>query len=190
METPQNITDLLQEWERGDQSALEKLVPLVEAELRRIARGYMRHEKPGHILQTTALINEAYMKLIGQARVHWQSRSHFYAIAAQCMRRVLMDYAKSRQRAKRGGDPHQVELSEAMTMSQAQSEELLELDEALQKLAQDDHRKVKVVELRYFCGYSVKETAALLNVSDVTVARDWRLARSWLRREIFRARNK
>src|ERR1051325_8437987 len=102
METPQKITDLLLAWEQGDQSAFEKLVPFVETELRRIARGYMRHERPGHILQTTALVNEAYMKLLGQTRVHWRSRSHFYAIAAQCMRRVLIDYAKNRQRAKRG----------------------------------------------------------------------------------------
>lgn len=189
METPQKITDLLQAWEQGDQSAFEKLVPLVEVELWRIAKGYMRHERPGHTLQTTALVNEACIKLIGQESVLWQSRSHFYAIAAQCMRRVLIDYAKNRQRAKRGGDLQQVELSEAMTLSQAQSKELLELDEALRQLALVDERKVKVVELRYFCGYSLKEAAALLNVSEVTVARDWRLARSWLRREIFSARS-
>lgn len=172
-------------WERGDQSALERLVPLVETEMRRIAKGYMRHERPGHVLQTTALVNEAYVKLIAQDRVHWQNRSHFFAIAAQCMRRVLIDHAKNRLRAKRGTDPRQVELSEAMTMSETQSEELLELDEALQKLALEDHRKVKVVELRYFCGYSVEETAKILNVSEATVARDWRLARAWLRREIY-----
>lgn len=189
METPHEITDLLMAWEQGDQSALEKLVPIVETELRRIAKGYMRRERPDHVLQTTALVNEAYVKLIAQDRVHWQSRSHFFAIAAQCMRRVLMDYAKNRLRAKRGDDPRQVELSEAMAMSEAQSEELLRLDEALQRLALEDHRKVKVVELRYFCGYSVEETAELLNVSETTVARDWRLARSWLRREILGGRD-
>ena len=184
METPQEITDLLLAWERGDHSALEKLIPLVEAELRRIAKGYMRHEKPGHILQTTALVNEAYVKLIAQDRVHWKNRSHFFAIAAQCMRRVLMDYAKNRLRAKRGGDRQQIQLSDAVLISDAQSEELLELDEALQKLAIEDNRKVKVVELRYFCGFDMKETAEFLNVSEATVARDWRLARAWLRREL------
>lgn len=188
METPQEITYLLLAWERGDQSAFEKLVPLVEAELRRIAKSYMRHERPGHVLQTTALVNEAYVKLIAQDRVHWQNRSHFFAIAAQCMRRVLMDYAKNRLRAKRGADPLQVELSEAVGMSESQSEELLELDYALSMLAAEDKRKVKVVELRYFCGYSVEETAQLLNVSEATVARDWRLARAWLRRQILRGR--
>lgn len=184
METPQKITDLLLAWERGDQSALEKLMPLVEAELRRIAKGYMRHERPGHVLQTTALVNEAYLKLIEQDRVHWKNRSQFFAIAAQCMKRVLMDYAKNRLRAKRGGDRQQIELSDAVLMSEAQSEELLELDLALQKLAIKDDRKVKVVELRYFCGFDMKETAGLLNVSEATVARDWRLARAWLRREL------
>lgn len=188
MKTPQEITDLLLAWERGDQSALEKLLPIVETELRRIAKGYMRHERPGHVLQTTALVNEAYVKLIAQNRVHWENRSHFFAIAAQCMRRVLVDYAKNRLRAKRGSDPQRVELSDAMALSEAKSEELLELDHALHKLATEDNRKVKVVELRYFCGYSAKETAELLNVSEATVARDWRLARSWLRREILRGK--
>jgi RNA polymerase sigma factor (TIGR02999 family) len=184
METSQEITDLLLAWERGDQSALEKLIPLVEGELRHIAKGYMRHERPGHILQTTALVNEAYVKLIAQDRVHWKNRSHFFAIAAQCMRRVLIDYAKNRLRAKRGGDRQQIQISDAVLMSEVQSEELLELDEALQKLAIEDNRKVKVVELRYFCGFDMKETAELLNVSEATVARDWRLARAWLRREL------
>ena len=182
--TPQEITDLLQAWERGEQSALEKLIPLVETELRRLAKSYMRCERPGHILQTTALVNEAYIKLLGQNRVRWQNRSHFYAIAAQCMRRVLMDYAKTRSRVKRGGDARQIELSESSLMSEAQSEELLALDEALKKLAVEDERKSKVVELRYFCGYSMEEIAELLNISEATVARDWRLARAWLRREV------
>jgi RNA polymerase sigma-70 factor (ECF subfamily) len=185
METnPQEITDLLKAWERGNQSALEKLIPLVETELRRLAKTYMRRERPGHILQTTALIDEAYIKLLGQNRVHWQNRAHFYGVAAQCMRRVLMDYAKASLRGKRGGNVQQVELSEYSLMSQAQSEELLALDDALKKLAREDGRKSKVVELRYFCGYSMEEIAEMLNVSETTVARDWRLARAWLRREL------
>ena len=182
--TPQEITDLLQAWARGELSALEKLIPLVETELRRLAKSYMRRERPGHTLQTTALINEAYIKLIGQTRVDWQNRAHFYGIAAQCMRRVLMDYARARSRAKRGGDARQIELSESSPMSLAQSEELLALDEALKNLAVEDERKSKVVELRYFCGYSMEEIARLLDISESTAARDWRLARAWLRREI------
>jgi RNA polymerase sigma-70 factor (ECF subfamily) len=181
--TPQKITDLLQAWEQGDQSALEKLIPLVEIELRRLAKTYMRREKPGHILQTTALVNEAYIKLIGQTRTHWQSRSHFYAIAAQCMRRVLTDYAKTRQRLKRGGDAQPISLSAAI-LADEQSEELLALDTALPKLAQKDERKSKIVELRYYGGYTVAEIADMLGISEVTVARDWRLARAWLRREL------
>ncbi len=182
--TPQEITDLLRAWERGDSSALEKLVPLVETELRCLAKTYMRREKPGHVLQTTALINEAYIKLLGQTRTHWQNRSHFYAIAAQCMRRVLMDYAKTRSRGKRGGVAQQVELSESLLMTVAQSEELLALDEALNRLAVEDERKSRMVELRYFGGYGMEEIAGILSVSETTVARDWRLARAWLRREI------
>jgi len=180
---PQEITDLLQAWERGDQSALEKLIPLVETELRRLAKTYMRREKPDHILQTTALVNEAYIKLMGQSRVHWQSRSHFYAIAAQCMRRVLTDYAKANLRAKRGGYAQPVSLSAAI-LSNEQSEELLALDAALSKLAEKDMRKSKVVELRYFGGYTVTDIAGILGISEITVARDWRLARAWLRREL------
>jgi RNA polymerase sigma factor (TIGR02999 family) len=182
--TPQEITDLLQAWARGEQEALEKLLPLVEAELRRLAKNHLRRERPGHTLQTTALVNEAYIKLVGQNRVHWENRTHFYAIAAQCMRRTLIDYAKTRYRKKRGGNARQVKLSDAMLMSSAQSEELLALDAALKKLATEDERKSKVTELRYFGGYSVEEIAELLHVSEATVARDWRLARAWLRREI------
>lgn len=182
--TQQEITDLLQAWERGDQSALEKLVPAVMRELRRLAKGYMRRESPGHTLQTTALINEAFIKLVGQNRVHWENRNHFYAIAAQCMRRVLLDYAKARRREKRGGEPQQVDLSDAVLMSVAQSDELVTLDAALKKLAVEDERKSQVVELRYFGGYSVEEISSILSVSERTVARDWRLARAWLRREM------
>jgi RNA polymerase sigma factor (TIGR02999 family) len=182
--TQQEITDLLQAWERGDQAALEKLVPAVMGELRRLAKSYMRRENPGHTLQTTALINEAYIKLVGQNRVHWENRNHFYAIAAQCMRRVLLDYAKARGREKRGGSAQQIALSEPVLMSVDQSEELLVLDAALTKLAAEDKRKSRVIELRYFGGYSIEQVAAILSVSEATVARDWRLARAWLRREV------
>lgn len=181
--TPQEITDLLQAWARGEQAALEKLIPLVETELRRLAKSYMRRERPGHILQTTALVNEAFLKLAGQSHINWQNRSHFYAIAALCMRRVLTDYAKTQRRAKRGGQAQQISLS-VSNLSVEQSEELLALDAALYKLAGKDERKSKIVELRYFGGYTVEEIADMLNISEITVARDWRLARAWLRREL------
>jgi RNA polymerase sigma-70 factor, ECF subfamily len=179
----QEITDLLKAWERGDQAALERLIPLVEAELRRLAKAYMRRERPGNVLQTTALINEAYIKLLGQRSVHWQSRSHFYAIAAQCMRRVLTDQARANLRAKRGGQAQPISISTA-TLSTERSEGLLALDAALSKLAAKDERKSKVVELRYYGGYTVEEIADMLGISEVTIARDWRLARAWLRREL------
>lgn len=184
MADSQKITDLLQAWTAGDETAIERLLPLVMDELRRIAKKHLRRERPGHTLQTTALINEAYIKLVGQTRVHWQNRTHFYAIAAQCMRRILIDYARTRGRERRGGDAAQVTLSDVMLMSTERSEELLALDAALLKLALEDERKSKVVELRYFGGYSVEEIAEILGVSETTVARDWRMACAWLRREV------
>lgn len=184
MATPQEITDLLQAWAQGDQGASEKLMAVVIEELRRLARGYLRHERAGHTLETTALVNEAYIKLVGQNHIHWQNRSHFFAIAAQCMRRILLDYAKMRRRQKRGGVAQQVELSEVVLMSAEKSEELLALDDALKKLATADERKGQIVELRYFGGYNIAEIAEILNLSEITIARDWRLARAWLRREI------
>lgn len=180
----QEITDLLRDWEQGRQSALEKLMPLVMGELRRLAKGYLRRERPGHTLQTTALVNEAYLKLAGQNRVHWQNRNHFFAIAAQCMRRILVDYAKAYRREKRGGVARRVDLSEVASLSAEQSGELLALDEALRRLAAEDERKSRVVELRYFGGYSMGEIAEILGTSEATVARDWRMSRAWLRREI------
>jgi RNA polymerase sigma factor (TIGR02999 family) len=178
------ITNLLQAWAQGDQGALEKLMPAVMEELRRLARSYLRRERAGHTLQTTALINEAYIKLAGQNRAHWQNRSHFFAIAAQCMRRILIDYAKTRRRQKRGGMAQQVSLPDHLLMSAEQSEELLALDAALKKLATQDERKSKIVELRYFGAYSMEEIAEILNLSEITVARDRRLVRAWLLREI------
>lgn len=184
MPPPSEITDLLVAWSDGDQTALEKLLPLVEKELHRIASHYMRKEKPGHTLQATALINEAYFRLINQKNVRWQNRAHFFGIAAQLMRRILLNYARDRQRDKRGGAALQVSLSEAALMSAVKSAELIALDEALERLAAIDERKSRVVELRYFGGLSVEETAEVLNVSPVTVIRHWNMAKAWLAREL------
>lgn len=184
MSSPQNITQLLVDWSNGDQAALEKLIPMVEGELRRLARHYMHQERPGHTLQTTALVNEAYIRLIDQKRVRWQNKAHFLGIAAQIMRRILLDHAKTRHRAKRGGSARQVSLSEVAALSTEESEELIALDDALKKLAKVDDRKSQVIELRYFGGLTVEETAEFLKVSPVTVERDWSLAKAWLRREI------
>lgn len=181
-----NITELLIAWSAGDQSAPEKLMPLVEKELHRIAGRYMRGESPAHTLQTTALVNEAYIQLVNQRETRWQNRAHFFGIAAGIMRRILLNYARDRWRDKRGGGTTRVSLSEAAIMSEEKSEELIALDEALRKLESIDERKSRIVELRYFGGLSVEETATFLKVSPRTVARDWKLARAWLRREIER----
>jgi len=184
---PSEITALLIAWSDGDQAALERLLPLIERELHRIARHYMRRESPGHTLQTTALVNEAYFRLIDQRSVRWQNRAHFFAIAAKIMRRILLNYARDRQRAKRGGQAVQVSLSEVAAAGEEKSAELIALDEALVRLAAEDERKCRVVELRYFGGLSVEETAEVLGVSPVTVARDWKMAKAWLAREIRHA---
>lgn len=178
------ITGLLVDWSNGDQTALERLLPLVEQELHRLAHNYMRREDKDHTLQTTALVNEAYLKLIDQKKTHWQNRAHFFAIAAKIMRRILLNYARDRHREKRGGKAIQVSLSEAAVVFLEQTEELIALDEALQRLAVIDERKSRVVELRYFGGLDVDETAEVLKVSPITVMRDWRFARAWLSREI------
>lgn len=178
------ITALLVDWSNGDQTALDKLLPLVEKELRRIAHSYMRRENPDHTLQTTALVNEAYLRLIDQKRTHWQNRAHFFGIAARIMRRILLNYARDQHRAKRGGTAIQVSLSEASVVSLERTGELIALDEALHRLALVDERKSQVVELRYFGGLDVQETAEVLKVSTITVIRDWKFARAWLLREI------
>lgn len=185
MESSQ-LTELLKAWSNGDKAALESIVPLVEAELRRIARRYMRKENAGHLLQTTALVNEAYIKLVDQHSVKWQNRAHFYGIAAQCMRRILMSHARSEHRAKRGGDARRVSLSQAEDISLETNDQLLALDEALKRLAVIDERKSRVVELRYFGGLTVEETAEVLQISSITVIRHWNLARAWLKREVCR----
>ncbi|HKS42807.1 MAG TPA: sigma-70 family RNA polymerase sigma factor [Blastocatellia bacterium] len=184
MDTSSEVTGLLIEWCNGDQSALERLIPLVEKELHRLAHHYMRREHTGHTLQTTALINEAFLRLMDQNRTRWQSRAHFYAIAAQIMRRILLNYARDQKRIKRGGGVIQISLSSVEVMSPEKSIELITLDEALNRLALVDERKSRVVELRYFGGLSVEETAEVLNVSQITVLRDWNMAKAWLAREI------
>jgi RNA polymerase sigma factor (TIGR02999 family) len=180
----QEITQLLLAWSDGDQAALEKLTPLVYAELRRLARGYMFGERPGHTLQTTALINEAYLRLIDWKNVRWQGRAHFFGVAAQVMRRILVDFARARHYAKRGGTAQQVSLDEAITIHEDRSAELIALDEALKSLAEIDPRKSQIVELRFFGGLSAKETAEALKVSLRTVEREWNSARAWLYREL------
>ena len=178
------VTALLASWRGGDDQAFEKLVPLVYEELHRLARRYMRGERPGHTLQASALVNEAYLKLIDSRRVHWQDRAHFLAVAAQLMRRILVDLARSRGAAKRGSAGMRVTLDDKLELCAGRSPDLLALDDALDALAAVDARKVQVIELRYFGGLSVEETAGVLGVSGDTVLRDFRLARAWLLREL------
>ena len=182
--SPNDITRLLTAWTDGDQSALEKLVPLVESELHRLAHHYMVRERPGHTLQTSALVNEAYIRLIDWKNVRWQNRAHFFAVSAQLMRRILVDFARERNYLKRGGGALQVSLTEAEALPLERNDDLVALDEALARLSQLDERKARVVELRFFGGLSVKEVAEVLKVSEETVMRDWRLAKVWLLREI------
>lgn len=184
MSSPPDITALLIDWSKGDKTALDKLFPLVERELHRLAHSYMRKENPDHTLQTTALVNEAYLKLVNQRNTIWQNRAHFFGIAAQIMRRILLNYARDRQRLKRGGDAIQISLAEADLVSGTKASELIALDEALTRLSTIDERKGKVVELRYFGGLSIEETAEVLQVSSITVTRDWNMAKAWLLREM------
>jgi RNA polymerase sigma factor (TIGR02999 family) len=179
------VTGLLLAWGKGDQAALEQLVPLVHGELRRIARRHMGHERVGHTLQPTALVNEAYMKLVDIRKVQWQNRAHFFAMSARLMRRILVDFARSRHYQKRGGGAQKVTLDEGL-LSTEKGDDLLALDEALTALAAVDPRKSQVVEMRFFGGLSVEETAQALHVSVDTVMRDWKLAKVWLLREIKR----
>ena len=175
-----NLTSLLRDWREGDQSALDKLTPLVYDELRRIAHRYVRRERDEHTLQTTALVNEAYLRLAGAKQINWENRAHFFAVTAQVMRHVMVDYARRRLYAKRGGQRQQVPLEEAAAMSEQRADALISLDEALQDLAKLDSRKARVVELRYFGGLSLEETAEVLEISLMTVRRDWRAAKAWL----------
>jgi RNA polymerase sigma-70 factor, ECF subfamily len=182
-----DVTVLLAELTRGNQKAGEMLVPLVYDELKRLARGYMRKERADHTLQTTALVHEAYLKLVKQQAVNWQGRSHFFGIAAQLMRRILIDHARGHMREKRGGVKEGIPLDEALVFSPEHSDELVKLDEALERLSKLDARQGRIVELRYFGGLSVEETAEFLGISPKTVKRDWSVAKAWLYGELRRA---
>lgn len=182
----QDITQLLRAWGDGDQGALEKLIPLVYEKLHEAAHRYMSREQPGHTLQTTALVNEVYLRLVNLREVRWQDRAHFYAICARLMRRTLTDFARSRHYLKRGGGAAQVSFDEGLIVSRQPHTDLLALDDALNSLAALDPRKSQVVELRFFGGLSVRETAEVLKISQETVMRDWKLAKAWLLREMSR----
>jgi RNA polymerase sigma-70 factor (ECF subfamily) len=180
--TVEDISQLLRVWSEGDQNALEKLTPIVYDELHRLARRYMKRERPGHSLQTTALVNEAYMRLVDYKRMQWQNRAHFFAVSSALMRRILVDHAR-RRNLKRGAGVHHVSLEDAAVMGGHRAANLVALDDAMNALARLDPRKVQVVEMRFFGGLSVEETAEVLKVSPVTVMRDWSMAKAWLYRE-------
>jgi RNA polymerase sigma factor (TIGR02999 family) len=181
--TSHQVTQLLLAWNDGDGEALEKLIPLVEAELRRLAHRYMGQERPGHQLQTTALVNEAYMRLIDWKNVEWQNRAHFFGVSAQLMRRILVDFARQRPRIQ-GESAHHLALDDALTVSADQNEDLVALDDALKSLAEIDERKSRIVELRFFGGLSVEETAEVLGLAPITIMREWNKAKAWLYREL------
>lgn len=183
------VTQLLQAWGQGDTAALEQLVPVVHAELRRIARRQMGHERAGHTLQPTALVNEVYLRLVDVRRIQWQDRAHFFAMSSRLMRRVLVDAARARGYQKRGGGAQQVSLHEELVKAEERGADVLELDAALDKLAAIDSRKSQVVEMRFFGGLSIEETAEALQVSERTVKRDWTMAKLWLLRELKKNRN-
>lgn len=186
-DTPPNadeVSKLILDWAGGDQAALDRLMPLVYDELRRLAHFYMSREHPGHTLQTTALVDEAYLRLSGQTHTQWHCRAQFFGIAAQIMRRILVDHARSHLYAKRGGGARKVPLEDVAVLSPQRGKELIALDEALERLSSIDARKGRIVELRYFGGLSVDETAEVVGVSSITVKRDWLVAKAWLRREI------
>lgn len=178
------ITQLLAAWSSGDETAMDQLMPLVYGELRRIARRYMAGQRAGHTLQTTALIHEAYLKLVGQGERRWQNRAHFFGVAAQAMRHILVDYARARHADKRGGEAQAVSLDEATASTGTQAAEIVALDDALRRLEEVAPRQSRVVELRYFGGLNVEEAAEVLKVSPETVTRDWRMAKAWLLREL------
>ncbi|MGD1097420.1 MAG: sigma-70 family RNA polymerase sigma factor [Bryobacteraceae bacterium] len=184
--TSVKVTQLLKAWGAGDAGALDKLVPAVHDELRRMARNYMRRERQGHTLQATALVNEAYLRLVDIAEMNWQDRAHFFAVSAQMMRRILVNAAHARHAEKRGGAVPRVNLDDVPMMSDGKAGELVALDDALQELAKFDPRQAQVIELRYFGGLSVEETAEVLKISPRSVKRDWKLAKAWLMRELAR----
>ncbi|HLM59389.1 MAG TPA: sigma-70 family RNA polymerase sigma factor [Pyrinomonadaceae bacterium] len=179
----QNVTELLKKWSGGDAAALDELTPLIYAELHRIAKNYMRRERDGHTLQTSALVNEAYVRLIDWKTAKWENRAHFFGVSAQLMRRILVDFARSRPKIK-DGDVRHVSLDEAFTVTAEKDADLVALDEALNELAKFDERKAKIVELKFFGGLSVEETAEVMKISGITVMREWNKAKAWLYREL------
>jgi RNA polymerase sigma factor (TIGR02999 family) len=183
-ETQQQITERLIAWNRGDTAALDDVIRAVYKELHRMAERYLRLETPGHSLQPTAIVHEAYLRLIDQTQVSWQNRAHFFGVAAQMMRRILVDHARTKQRAKRGGTTRTLSLEEVLDVTKGRATDLVALDEALESLNEIDPRKSKTVEMRFFGGLSVEETAEVLNVSPQTVMRDWKLAKAWLYKEL------
>ena len=185
--SPDRVTQLLQQWSHGDDSALAELTPLVYEELRRLAHHYMEGERPDHTLQTTALVNEAYLRLADQTAPDWQSRAHFFAVAARAMRQILVSYARSNRAQKRGGGVARIELDESAILSPEQSKEIVDLHEALERLGTLDSRKARVVELKYFGGLNYDEIAEVMKVSTVTVRRDWVFAKAWLYDELHGA---
>jgi RNA polymerase sigma factor (TIGR02999 family) len=178
------VTELLQQWSQGDDAALAELTPLVYEELRRLAHHYMEGERPDHTLQTTALVNEAYLRLADQTSPNWQSRAHFFAVAARAMRRILVSYARSNRAQKRGGGAGTIELDEAAILSPEQSNEIVDVHEALERLGRLDERKARVVELKYFGGLNHDEIAEVMKISTITVRRDWVFAKAWLHNEL------
>jgi RNA polymerase sigma factor (TIGR02999 family) len=183
-QTQTEITQLLQKWQEGNNEALETLMPLVYAELKRLAGSYLRRERPDHTLQSAALVNEAYLRLVDQTQTQWQNKAHFFGIAAQMMRRILADHARGHNAAKRGAGMPELELNEAVAQAQTKSVDLLDLEDALQKLEKLDAQQGKIVELRFFSGLSIEDTANVLGISPATVKRDWAAARAWLFREV------
>ena len=184
MSSPGEVTRILQAWGKGDQQALDKLMPVVYDELRRVAQRYLRREGPDHTLQATALVHEAYLRLVDQRGITWQNRAHFFGVAAQLMRRILVDHARRHRAAKRGGSALKVSLNELMLAAEERAEDVVALDDALERLAAMDPRQGRVVELRIFSGLTVEETAEVLGISPATVKREWTMARAWLSREL------
>lgn len=184
MASPESVTDLLLAWSNGEQQALNRLIPIVHDELHRIARRHMHKEDPRHTLQTTALVNETYMRLVDLKMMRWESRAHFFALASRLMRRILVDFARSREYLKRGGGARSVRLDEAPDLALEQGPDIVALNDALETLSKMDPRKERVVEMRFFGGLSVEESALVLGVSPETVRRDWRLAKTWLLRQL------
>ncbi|HKA02572.1 MAG TPA: sigma-70 family RNA polymerase sigma factor [Candidatus Solibacter sp.] len=188
-EAAPDVTQLLVNWSRGDQAALDQLMPLVYGELRRLAAAYLRRERSNHTLQSTALVHEAFLRMVNQQDVQWKNRAHFYGIAAQMIRRILVDYARSQHAEKRGAGAVKLELDEAMAVAQTNSEvDLLSLSDSLDRLAQLDERQSRVVELRFFAGLSIEETAEVLHLSPASIKREWQTARAWLFRDMSTAR--